>query len=48
MSVIYQDWTPAGWDKRGKIPAESREKQVNIARRLDNAVETTAKCTTSF
>ena len=48
MSIIYQDWTPAGWDKRGKKPAESREKQVNIARRLDNAVETTAKCTTSF
>lgn len=44
MSIIYQDWTPAGWDKRGKKPTVSREKQVNTARRLDNAVETTAKC----
>lgn len=44
MSVIYQDWTPAGWDKRGKKSTEPREKQVNIARRLGNTVVTTEKC----
>ena len=44
MSVIYQDWEPAGWDKRGKKPAIPHEKQVINARRLDRPVETTAKC----
>ena len=44
MSVVYQDWTPAGWDKRGKKSTEPREKQVNIARRLGNTVVTTEKC----
>ena len=42
--MVYQDWTPAGWDKRGKKPNVSHEKQVNTARRLDTPIETTAKC----
>lgn len=48
MSVVYQDWTPAGWDKRGKKSTEPREKQVNIARRLGNTVVTTEKCFSLF
>ena len=44
MSQIYQDWTPAGWDKRGQKSTVPRDKQVNIARRLGNTVITTEKC----
>ena len=44
MSVPYQDWTPAGWDKRNQKTGESKEKQVNIARRLGNTVITATKC----
>ncbi|KAK8818452.1 multiprotein bridging factor type [Blastocystis sp. ATCC 50177/Nand II] len=43
MSNSYQDWAPAGWDKRHVKPTESKEKQVNIARRLGNTVVTAAK-----
>ena len=48
MSHIYQDWTPAGWDKRGQKPNQPRDKQVNIARRLGNTVITTEKCILLF
>ena len=43
MSQVFQDWEPAGWDKRGSKPTESKEKQVNIARRLGTTVVTSSK-----
>ena len=48
MSNSYQDWTPAGWDKRHVKSTESKEKQVNIARRLGNTVVTAAKCSLRY
>lgn len=44
MAQNYQDWEPAGWDKRGMKPKESKEKQLNIARRLGTTIVTASKC----
>ncbi|KAK8792576.1 hypothetical protein WA538_000337 [Blastocystis sp. DL] len=43
MAQNYQDWEPAGWDKRGMKPKESKEKQLNIARRLGTTIVTASK-----
>ena len=44
MSQFYQDWEPVIFRKKETKSTDSKEKQVNIARRLGTTVVTTSKC----
>ena len=44
MSQFYQDWEPVVFRKSQTKSTDSKEKQVNIARRLGTTVVTTSKC----